>query len=78
MAAVVWFRSDLRTVDNPALDAACLNHKHVYALFLVPQRTWQAHDWAPIKVDLWWRHLAEFKQELADKNWFFDFYNRSI
>ena len=67
MAGVVWFRSDLRTVDNPALEAACANHEQVYAVFLVPQQTWQAHDWAPIKVDLWWRHLAAFKEELADK-----------
>ncbi len=67
MAAVVWFRCDLRTVDNPALDAACENNDKVYGIFLVPQETWVAHDWAPIKVDLWWRHLAEFKDELAEK-----------
>lgn len=65
MAALVWFRNDLRTQDNPAFEAACREHDKVYAVYCVPTETFKAHDWSPWKVDLLWRHLADFQQQLA-------------
>ena len=32
---LVWFRRDLRTTDNPALDAATAEHEHVVAVYVL-------------------------------------------
>jgi deoxyribodipyrimidine photo-lyase len=33
--AVVWFRQDLRILDNPALSEACSKHDHIIALYIL-------------------------------------------
>ncbi|RUO79250.1 cryptochrome/photolyase family protein [Pseudidiomarina taiwanensis] len=65
MSAAIWFRNDLRLVDNPAVAAALANcTKPLKAFYLVAPKQWQQHYWAPIKLDLLWRHLAQFKADL--------------
>ena len=52
MHNIVWFRSDLRTQDNPALSAA-LNHKPTYpvrAVFCITEQQWLQHDWGYNKI----------------------------
>jgi hypothetical protein len=44
---LVWFRSDLRVRDNPALHAACSAQGPVTACFLIAHRQWREHDWSP-------------------------------
>lgn len=48
MNTLVWFRQDLRTLDNQALTLACEEAKarggKVYALFIASPGQWQQHD----------------------------------
>lgn len=69
MANLVWFRSDLRTRDNTALAEACVDHSEaVLGIFLLAPDQWREHDWAPVKVDLILRTLAELSKGLAALN----------
>lgn len=61
----VWFRRDLRTVDNTALVAATANNEPVIAGFVSTPDTWSQHSMAPIQAELIWRRLFELKKELA-------------
>ncbi|MCE7972986.1 MAG: deoxyribodipyrimidine photo-lyase [Leptolyngbya sp. PLA1] len=69
MRTLVWFRSDLRTLDNPALHAACAeSDRGVVGLFVVSPGEWRAHDLAPVRVDLMLRTLRELSASLARLN----------
>ena len=67
-ALLVWFRSDLRVRDNPALHAACeraaATGQRVVAAFLPSPAQWRQHDSSPHKVDLMRRSLIDLRQEL--------------
>ena len=66
MTALVWFRHDLRIQDNPALAKACAEHDKVYAIYLLPQKTFQDHHfWSARKADLLWRQLEQLQADLA-------------
>lgn len=66
MRTLVWFRSDLRTLDNPALHAACAqSDQGVVGLFVVSPGEWRAHDLAPVRVNLMLRTLRELSASLA-------------
>lgn len=67
MTALVWFRQDLRLADNDALNAATHNHQQVVAVVCLSEQQWQAHDWAPIKRDLYERQLNYLSAALAEK-----------
>jgi len=60
---LVWFRSDLRTRDNLALNEA-LASGPVAALYIATPGQWQEHDDAPIKQDFWRRNLIELEGQL--------------
>ena len=65
MRPLVWFRSDLRTADHPALHAACAEAtRGVVAVFLVAPDQWRAHDWADARVDFVLRTLVELRGAL--------------
>lgn len=50
MRALVWFRSDLRVDDNPALAAAAsAADEGVVGLFIITPEQWDAHDWGAPK-----------------------------
>ncbi|PTB87653.1 deoxyribodipyrimidine photo-lyase [Pseudidiomarina aestuarii] len=72
MKTGIWFRGDLRRLDNPAVTAALEGSRAndseaiVHALYIACPKQWELHDWAPIKIDLLWRHLEQFRQELAE------------
>lgn len=67
MRPLVWFRSDLRIRDNPALSEACrAADDGVVAVFAICPLQWREHDWAPVKVDFLMRHLAELSAALAE------------
>ncbi len=74
MRSLVWFRSDLRTVDNTALHRACklgngdTADSGVVGLFVVSPEEWKTHDYAPAKVDLILRTLRELSRSLAALN----------
>lgn len=69
MRALVWFRSDLRLADNPALHNACRDSDQgVVAVYAVTLDQWTAHDEAPVKVGFRLRNLAMLSAALAEKN----------
>ena len=51
--AIVWFRRDLRTADNPALIAAC-RHGSVVPVFI--SAPGEDERWAPGAASRWWLH----------------------
>ncbi|WP_417595695.1 cryptochrome/photolyase family protein [Oceanospirillum sp.] len=68
MSQLVWFRSDLRVHDNPALFTACQqaqqNGSGVIACFLRPLQQWQSHDWGQNRIRYTERCLLDLKEEL--------------
>ncbi|GAM73894.1 deoxyribodipyrimidine photolyase [Vibrio ishigakensis] len=73
MNHLVWFRRDLRTLDNSALQqalerASMLEGSNVVALFIETPDQWQEHNLAPIQADLIQRRLHEVSAELQDLN----------
>ena len=55
--ALMWFRHDLRLIDNPALIAAC-RHANV-----IPVLIWSPDEevpWAPGAASRWWLHHSLF------------------
>ncbi len=71
MNKLLWFRSDLRLVDNPALHYF-LAHPHrerpAIALFFITPKQWQQHDWSAIKIDFILRHVQLLKVQLTTLN----------
>lgn len=66
---LVWFRSDLRTEDNPALFHACAAaRKGVIGVFTVCPRQWRQHDWADVKVEFILRNLGCLSKRLGRLN----------
>ena len=54
--ALVWFRLDLRLMDNPALTAAALRHQGVIPVFIwAPE---EEGDWPPGAASRWWLHQS--------------------
>lgn len=61
---LVWLRTDLRTLDNPALYSAA-SHGNVTALFLLSPGQWLSHGIAPQKIAFILRSLDVVSQGLA-------------
>lgn len=67
MTALVWLRSDLRTVWHSPLTYATENHQHVSVVYFVTPGQWQQYGLAPIKLDLLTRRLLALREELAEQ-----------
>ncbi|WED23588.1 deoxyribodipyrimidine photo-lyase [Vibrio sp. JC009] len=65
---LVWFRRDLRTLDNTALVEATKSGQPVIALYIATPEQWQAHQHSPVQADLILRRLSELKQQLQSLN----------
>ena len=65
MRSLVWFRSDLRVADNPALWAAASDTDSVaVAVFACCPGQWREHDWGTPKVDFLLRNLEDLSRRL--------------
>ncbi|SDM12337.1 deoxyribodipyrimidine photo-lyase type I [Modicisalibacter muralis] len=64
---LMWFRSDLRTLDNSAL-AAAARRGPVIAVFLRSVAQWSSHDHGANKIDFWQRGVEALRDELAGLN----------
>jgi len=51
---IVWFRKDLRLIDNPALAAAVSAKQPVVPLFILDDDTHSNGDWAVGAASRWW------------------------
>lgn len=65
--SLVWFRSDLRTIDNTALSQAAARGP-VIAVFLRSVAQWRRHGHGANKLDFWARGVAVLRDELANLN----------
>ncbi|KLV01952.1 deoxyribodipyrimidine photo-lyase [Photobacterium aphoticum] len=62
---LMWFRADLRTVDNTALSSACSRSDEVHAIFIATPMQWHEHHVAPIQIDFIRRRLVVLSEQLA-------------
>ncbi|MEO0437423.1 MAG: deoxyribodipyrimidine photo-lyase [Pseudomonadota bacterium] len=53
---IVWFRQDLRLLDNPALVAAARDGQRIVATYIHDDAA--AGDWAPGSACRWWLHRS--------------------
>lgn len=67
MNNLVWFRSDLRVYDNPALTNAMVNGPTV-AVYCLADKQWDIHGLSQIKRRLIIDHLIELEEQLAKLN----------
>ena len=68
MEALVWFRSDLRLEDNPALRNAFENSKKVHALYIFSNKQLIKHNEANIKIDFIIKNLFLLEKKLTKLN----------
>ena len=68
MKSVVWFRNDLRVLDNPALYNACLVSNTVIGVFIITEEQWSEHDDAKCKVSFILRAVESLKESLEKIN----------
>jgi deoxyribodipyrimidine photo-lyase len=65
MRTLIWFRSDLRCDDNPALAAAVeAGTGGVVALFAICSDQWSEHDWGAPKIDFVLRSADALRRRL--------------
>ncbi|KJS05675.1 MAG: hypothetical protein VR73_11905 [Gammaproteobacteria bacterium BRH_c0] len=64
---LVWFRNDLRTLDNPALWHATQSG-HTLGVFYLCPRQWRGHHMAACRVEFLLRTLNCLRQQLAALN----------
>ncbi len=65
--AIVWFRRDLRLIDNPALIRALSDHERVIPVYIhAPE---EEGDWRPGAASCWWLHrsLSALQEQLASR-----------
>ncbi|CAN5407912.1 deoxyribodipyrimidine photo-lyase [soil metagenome] len=62
---LVWFRSDLRLDDNPALFQACQKGETL-AVFTTVADQWAAHDWGRPKIQFMLAGVRELHGQLAE------------
>ena len=68
LSNLVWFRSDLRVADNPALYHAAQNaHQKPLAVYLLTPEQWRRHDWGAPKVDFLLRNLQKLGAALQSR-----------
>jgi deoxyribodipyrimidine photo-lyase len=67
MMTLVWFGSDLRLADNPALDAAVADGRAVVPFYVLDDA--DAGEWAPGGASRWWLHgsLASLASTLSTR-----------
>ena len=58
MKSLVWFRSDIRMDDNPALREACANYSEVHAIYLYSPKQLNAHNESNVKIDFLIQNLT--------------------
>ena len=68
MEALVWFRSDLRVEDNPALRSAFENSKKIHAIFIFSNKQLIKHNEANIKIDFIIQNLFLLEKKLKELN----------
>lgn len=65
--AIVWFRQDLRTSDNPALHAASQSGRPIIPVYVLDDEN--AGDWRMGAASRWWLHhsLSSLQRSFGDR-----------
>ena len=68
MNKLIWFRSDLRVMDNRALSSALKGgfDGGVYALYVATPKQWDSHDWGEPKVSFMLRCVDSLSKNLRE------------
>ena len=68
MRSIVWFRTDLRLEDNPALKKAFTESDEIHAVFIYSKEQLKIHNESNIKINFLIRNLNSLEQSLASLN----------
>ena len=68
MKGVVWFRSDLRIDDNPALTNALNSCDAVLSIYIFSQSQWEIHNESNIKHEFLLNNLTKLQESLSTLN----------
>ena len=68
MRGVVWFRTDLRIDDNPALHNALDNCEEVIGIYIFSQLQWKAHNESNVKLEFLLENLTLLEKSLSKLN----------
>ena len=62
---LVWFRTDLRLDDNPALNAALNENEEVLAIYIFSKTQWELHNESNVKHNFLINNLTLLEESLA-------------
>ena len=68
MKGVVWFRTDLRIDDNPALRNALDNCEEVIGIYIFSKLQWKAHNESNVKLEFLIKNLILLEKSLSKLN----------
>ena len=68
MKTIVWFRSDLRVYDNPALKNAFHESDEIHAVFIYSKAQLARHNESNVKIDFLIKNLNSLEQNLTTLN----------
>ena len=68
MKSLVWFRSDLRMDDNPALRNACIESDEVHGIYLYSKKQLKLHNEANCKTEFIIENLKVLSKSLININ----------
>ena len=68
MKGIIWFRTDLRIDDNPALLSALNQCEEVTGIYIFSQTQWDLHNESNIKHEFLINNLTVLEQSLAKLN----------
>ena len=68
MEALIWFRSDLRVEDNPALRNAFEKSKKLHAIYIFSNQQFKKHNEANVKIDFIIKNLFLLEKKLTKLN----------
>ena len=68
MKGIIWFRSDLRVDDNPALLSALDQCEEVIAIYIFSEMQWELHNESNIKYEFLLKNLTQLQKSLATLN----------
>ena len=61
---LIWFRSDLRIDDNPALMEAAQTCNELIGIYIFSQQQWDLHHESNVKQDFLLRNLSALELSL--------------
>ena len=65
MNCLVWFRHDLRVIDQPALDAGLASGSVVHAIALLSPAIWKQHGWGSNRINWYVESVHALERDLA-------------